>query len=354
MPAIWALKTFYRTAQVDFPLVIHVNGTPVRAVFDRLHSHFPDATLVPRDVADKSVEPRLIAAGLHRLAAARRTSPFMVKLTDFPLLAEGAVVLGFDSDVLFFAKPREILDQCARPTPGYLFQRDIESTYNISTEDALREFGVHLAARVNTGFLVYPRDLPDMAAFERYLEHPGVARTNGFIEQTLYALHASEIASVAYLPEGYLIDTRAGLPFDELTARHYAGPTRPLLTSEGMPQILRSGLLKDGEIMKSRPRVLHVVPALFGDGGVFGGAERYALELARHMAEISGDTIPDRLGEFRYAHELARHMADKTPTRLVTFADVPARRDVGRLDVRLPGRAWLVTADWFAWLRMSL
>jgi hypothetical protein len=31
----------------------------------------------------------------------------------------------------------------------------------------------------------------------------------------------------------------------------------------------------------TRPQVVHVVPALFGDGGVFGGAERYALELAK-------------------------------------------------------------------------
>ncbi len=31
-------------------------------------------------------------------------------------------------------------------------------------------------------------------------------------------------------------------------------------------------------------KVVHVVPALFGPGGVVGGAERYALELARYMA----------------------------------------------------------------------
>ena len=31
-------------------------------------------------------------------------------------------------------------------------------------------------------------------------------------------------------------------------------------------------------------KVLHVVPALFGKEGVVGGAERYAFELARHMA----------------------------------------------------------------------
>jgi hypothetical protein len=75
-------------------------------------------------------------------------------------------------------------------------------------------------------------------------------------------------------------------------------------------------------------KVVHVTLALFGEGGVFGGGERYA-------------------------YELARHMADQTPTRLVTFADVPARRDVGRLDVRLPGRAWLLTVDSFGWLRMG-
>ena len=38
-------------------------------------------------------------------------------------------------------------------------------------------------------------------------------------------------------------------------------------------------------------RVVHVVPALFGPGGVFGGAERYALELARHMADVMPTTL---------------------------------------------------------------
>jgi hypothetical protein len=243
LAAIWALKTFYHASRVDFPLVIHVNGAAGRVVFDRLRGHFPDATILTRDLADGLVEPRLIAGGFPRLAAARRASPFMIKLTDVPLLAEGAVVLGIDSDVLFFEEPREILERCARPTRGYLFQRDPESTYNISQADALREFGIRLAPRVNTGFLVYPRDLPDMAAFERYLGHPGVARPNGFIEQTLYALHASELEAVKYLPERYLIALQTGLSYDGLAARHFAGPTRPLLTSEGMPRVLQSGLL---------------------------------------------------------------------------------------------------------------
>jgi glycosyltransferase involved in cell wall biosynthesis len=67
----------------------------------------------------------------------------------------------------------------------------------------------------------------------------------------------------------------------------------------------------------TRPRVVHIVPALFGEGGVFGGAERYALELARHMA-------------------------DQTSTRLVTFSHAPARQSVGQLDIRVLAPAWRI------------
>src|SRR5438445_13002896 len=67
-----------------------------------------------------------------------------------------------------------------------------------------------------------------------------------------------------------------------------------------------------------RLRVLHIVPALFGrDGGLVGGAERFALELARHMADV-------------------------TPTMLLSFGDEERRETIGRLSVRVAGRPWYV------------
>ena len=63
--------------------------------------------------------------------------------------------------------------------------------------------------------------------------------------------------------------------------------------------------------------MLHLVPALFGPTGVVGGAERYTLELARHMA-------------------------DRVPTRLVTFGSRAEDIRVGNLDVRVLGDAWRV------------
>lgn len=67
-----------------------------------------------------------------------------------------------------------------------------------------------------------------------------------------------------------------------------------------------------------KDRVLHIVPALFdADDGVVGGAERYALELARHMAE-------------------------ETPTTLVSFGEKERHERVGKLEIRVIGNPWYV------------
>ena len=68
-----------------------------------------------------------------------------------------------------------------------------------------------------------------------------------------------------------------------------------------------------GELDRSvAPRVVHLVPALFGGDGTVGGAERYALELARHMAEI-------------------------VPTTLLSFGERKRNETVGALRIRVLG-----------------
>ncbi|MDY3552145.1 glycosyltransferase family 4 protein [Gemmata sp. JC717] len=73
----------------------------------------------------------------------------------------------------------------------------------------------------------------------------------------------------------------------------------------------------------NKPRVTHITPALFGEQGVFGGAERYSLELARSMAKV-------------------------VPTSLVAFGDVPKRFTTSEgLKVRVLGPAWRVRGQAF-------
>ena len=64
-------------------------------------------------------------------------------------------------------------------------------------------------------------------------------------------------------------------------------------------------------------KVVHLVPAIFGEDGIVGGAERYAMELARHMAS-------------------------RLPTRLVTFGYRDRREQSGALEIRVLGSPWHV------------
>lgn len=62
------------------------------------------------------------------------------------------------------------------------------------------------------------------------------------------------------------------------------------------------------------------MPAIFGDDGVFGGGERYAFELARHMA-------------------------DEAETVLLSFGPRERRERIGNLEVRVIGNPWYVRGN---------
>jgi glycosyltransferase involved in cell wall biosynthesis len=64
-------------------------------------------------------------------------------------------------------------------------------------------------------------------------------------------------------------------------------------------------------------RIIHITPAVFGRDGIIGGGERYALELARHMAEV-------------------------VPTTLIGFGAQPQREMLGKLIVRVLKTDWYV------------
>jgi hypothetical protein len=85
-----------------------------------------------------------------------------------------------------------------------------------------------------------------------------------------------------------------------------------------------------GELDRSvAPRVVHLVPALFGSDRTVGGAERYALELARHMAEI-------------------------VPTTLLSFGESERRETAGALRIRVLGDPWYVRGQRFNALKWSM
>jgi glycosyltransferase involved in cell wall biosynthesis len=69
-------------------------------------------------------------------------------------------------------------------------------------------------------------------------------------------------------------------------------------------------------------KIVHIVPALFGSGGAFGGAERYVFEMARFMSE-------------------------RVPTTLLSFGDKAETRQEGALRIRVLGNPCHVRGQCF-------
>ena len=247
LAAIWALKSFYRKANVRYPLVIHLQGPVPARMWRRLAAHFPTARLVTQTEADTIVEPILERNGLRVLLAVRRANPMLMKLTDFVLIGDAIHVLSLDSDVLFFRRPEELLIASDGTRLQHeLFMHDFASSYNVSPETAREDFGITLVPRINCGVMLYAREHVDLARCETLLARASVNRNTGLTEQTLRALLASERNRVAFLSDLYHLTLDPAPDLREAVMRHYAGPSRPLLAEEGIPMLRRSGFLREG------------------------------------------------------------------------------------------------------------
>ena len=230
--AIWSLKSFYRAAGVRYPLSIQIQGRAPARVRLTLERHFPNARIVSQQEADGRVNPQLEARGWLRLLEARRQNQYLQKLTDNVLLSGFRNVILLDSDVLFFRRPDELLDFTGR----HIFQQDQASNYLV--ENAA---GVTVAPRLNAGLMKFQPAHISLARCDEYLAD--FPTYQGWLEQTLLALYASETGTAQLLPATYLISFDRSIDPGTLVARHYAGPTRPLMTEEGMPWLIRNGLL---------------------------------------------------------------------------------------------------------------
>jgi hypothetical protein len=242
--AIWALKSLLTRSRVHVPLYLHLQGHSTARMRSTLRQHFPEAVLIPQGEADTHVARILGQRKLHRLRALRDASPIMLKLVDVALFGRAPRLLLLDSDVLFFRAPVELIGAALRRGRA-VFQEDIDSCYVLSRAEAA-DLGVNLQPRLNAGLMVIDRDVIDLDACERFVAHAAFETASGWVEQTLYALLASAAGPIEMLPRTYAVSP-AELPTpDMIVARHYSGVSRPYLTSQGIPWLVREGWVFDG------------------------------------------------------------------------------------------------------------
>jgi len=237
---LWALKSFYHFAEVDYPLFIHDGGLlPHQA--KRLRDHFPDATFVPMAEANTRITHEFERRDLRRCLEYRQFNVSTCKLFDFFAFSTADYVLVIDSDIVFFQRPELLL-----VPPGGVavnrYNRDVAYWYSMELDELEAAFGIRPPDRINSGLALIRRESIDFAAIDRWLAHPKMFENKWVTEQTLHAL-CSTVHGVELLPETYLVDVEPGLS-PALVCKHYPGFFRIWLYREGMGHLVRSGFLK--------------------------------------------------------------------------------------------------------------
>jgi len=237
--AIWALKTFYAYAGVKYPIYIHDGGwQPAHA--RELQRHFPNATLVGREEADRFVEPYLEEHGYLNSLRYRRKNGLTRQLFDFFLMSKAEYVIILGSDLLFFRTPEELVvrDRSRRN----LYARDSDYFYSMTLDEIERASGVRPPPYFNTGPSLVRRSSIDFAMIDRCLGEPKMFEDNWVTEQTLHAICGTLHGGADYLPPTYAVEPSAAGPA-ALVCKHYPGGFRQRLYDEGMAYLLEQGFI---------------------------------------------------------------------------------------------------------------
>lgn len=242
--AAWMLASFFEATEHRWPVVIHDDGTLPQAAQETLLRMFPETRVITRAEANSAMARVLQAFPF--CWEYREKHPLALKIFDVPFFAGGSRFMVFDSDVLFFHYPREIMDWVAAGRDECWFNEDVADATLITGAEAKAELGIRLWPRVNSGLCLIHKPAIDFDFIEDALAQTSILRGKVWrIEQTLYALCASRHGRGGLLPKRYEVSLGKNAAEDAV-ARHYVGAVRDRFYSEGVKR-LRDQLLPPKE-----------------------------------------------------------------------------------------------------------
>lgn len=250
--AFWALKSFYHHLGERPPLVVHDDGSLSEESFRLFGEHFPGCTVIRAGVAeaDPGLREALQSLPLCSLWRFRCEFQLAKKLFDFPCFSAEPLIVGIDSDILFFRKPADILE-CAKASSPFM-SSDYQEAYEF--DGALIRRANHdfeLVPRLNSGLFGLRREAFDFTVVEALLEavvDAAPARRfqfwKGWLEQTMLACLFSRSSGRRVLDlSRYQISSM--LLGDHTVSQHFVNDgSRSAFYTWGLRRLDETGFLK--------------------------------------------------------------------------------------------------------------
>ena len=236
---IWALRSFQNSIARTFALCIHDDGTLDATALKHLRTAFPSARIISRTESDARAAQTL--AQFPRCKNLRATNTLSLKVLDFPAFLEVGRMILLDSDILFFDKPTALLSALQDPHfAKNTLNKDWREGYTIDLAATRPLLDFDCPPFINSGLGLIHRGSLRLEWIEQFLALPGILSHTHQIEQTLIAL-CSARHGFQMLPAEY--DVHTGPRNSLAPCRHYAGPNRPLMYSEGIRELAKKGFL---------------------------------------------------------------------------------------------------------------
>ena len=167
----------------------------------------------------------------------RKAHPLALKIFDIPHFAKTGRFMIFDSDLLFFNHPREILDWAGSAVDECWFNEDVQEGSLITAAEARAELGVKIWPRINSGLCLLMKSAIDFDLCDRTLAQTSILRGHVWrIEQTLFMLCAARHGKGGLLPRKYEVSLGKDAAPDAVS-RHYVGAVRDRFYAEGLERL---------------------------------------------------------------------------------------------------------------------
>jgi hypothetical protein len=258
---LWTFKSFSLATGQPFKLLILCDQSVPTSAIECLSAHFPGSRVTA--CGQPSDEIRQAYAEHHPdLFELRKDGRYFTlpKVMDSYALRRSEMILTIDPDVLFFDSPTELLEDLD-PRRDYFARlnhprrdSDPRGSFALDATTLREKLGLELPLRFNSGLGSLHYGKADWAFVERVLKSvPPDPERRFMLDQTIIALFGLNQGWEPLSPKRYVIE-----PVDNLSgvvARHYFSTTRDLLYLEGIPRLIKLGLLKNSFRFSSQPAI---------------------------------------------------------------------------------------------------
>lgn len=240
-------KTLHNQSQINYPFVLHDDGTLTEQDFSLIKEHIPDIRVLSHSKTTKKLETllRSYPVLLRRRLDSKKDRVQLIVTIDVPLFSKSKKLCYIDSDIVFFNNPQELSAWAVKNDDAVLFANDRKNGYAISRKVCKKFFHVDFIEKFNAGILCYQKSLLSLPHLNSYFSTlKTIRQSRNFLqEQTYWMIRLQQTKQkLIRLSDLYLIPMkRHG---DRYTvARHYIHPIRNQLYASAITTLITSHMI---------------------------------------------------------------------------------------------------------------